>query len=173
LLNTGRRKRSGEILSMLLEKADVQGYLTTDDLVEVYPDVSQDAVHLENILVALRRRGVELYDQVDAEIQEDEPITGGDMDPYSNLEPISSDDTISLYLKEMSRVPLLNVEEEQSLAKRIELGRAARNLSQEASCNPGDPGGRRHFGTRAPDQSQYAPCGIHCQTIYRTGGAIP
>ena len=124
--NLSRRKRSGEILSMLLEKADVQGYLTTDDLVEVYPDVAGEEVHLEQMLVALRRRGVELYDQAGGELQEEESLAGGDMDPYSNLEPISSDDTISLYLKEMSRVPLLNVEEEQSIARRIELGRAAR-----------------------------------------------
>ncbi len=111
---------------MLLEKADVQGYLTTEDLVEVYPDVSQEEVHLEQMLMALRRRGVELYDQPGGDIQEEETLAGGDMDPYTNLEPISSDDTISLYLKEMSRVPLLTVDEELSIARRIEIGRAAR-----------------------------------------------
>jgi RNA polymerase primary sigma factor len=124
--NTGRRKRSGEILNLLLEKADVQGYLTTEDLMEVYPDVSADSEHLEAIMVALRRRGVDIFDQTEVEFNEDDTNTSSDMDPYSNLEPISSDDTISLYLKEMSRVPLLNVEEEQSLAKRIESGRAAK-----------------------------------------------
>ncbi len=124
--NTGRRKRSGEILNLLLEKADVQGYLTTEDLMEVYPDVSADSEHLEAIMVALRRRGVDIFDQNEVELSEDDNTTSSDMDPYSNLEPISSDDTISLYLKEMSRVPLLNVQEEQSLAKRIESGRAAK-----------------------------------------------
>ena len=42
---------------MLLEKADVQGYLTTEDLMEFYPDVSKDAERIEAVLVALRRRG--------------------------------------------------------------------------------------------------------------------
>ena len=37
MANPGRRKRNTEILSMLLEKADVQGYLTTEDLMEFYP----------------------------------------------------------------------------------------------------------------------------------------
>ena len=66
MANPGRRRKSTEILSMLLEKADVQGYLTTEDLMEVYPDASQDSDHLEAIVLALRRRGVEFLDQ-DAE----------------------------------------------------------------------------------------------------------
>ena len=47
MANPGRRRHNTEILSMLLERADVQGYLTTDDLIEVYPDVSGDAERME------------------------------------------------------------------------------------------------------------------------------
>jgi RNA polymerase primary sigma factor len=47
-------------------------------------------------------------------------------DSSNVLENISSDDSVGLYLKEMSRVPLLQVEEELSLARRIELGRKAK-----------------------------------------------
>lgn len=113
---------------MLLEKADVQGYLTTEDLMEVYPNASQDSDHLEAIVMALRRRGVEFLDpETDTLIgDEDDGVETSDLDPYANLEPISSDDTIGLYLKEMSRVPLLSVEEELDLAKKIERGRLAR-----------------------------------------------
>lgn len=112
---------------MLLEKADIQGYLTTEDLMEAVPDVGQDSEHLEAILMALRRRGVDILDHdTELETEEDERNPVSDFDVFSNLEPISSDDTISLYLKEMSRVALLNHEEEQNLAKRIELGRAAK-----------------------------------------------
>lgn len=42
-----------------------------------------------------------------------------------DLTDIASSDTVGLYLKEMARVPLLNTEEEVSLAKRIEAGRSA------------------------------------------------
>jgi RNA polymerase primary sigma factor len=128
LTNPVRRKRNTEILGMLLEKADIQGYLTTDDLMEFYPDVSQDAEHLEGIVMALRRRGVEFLDQESEPSFIDSEFDSSDLDPFSNLEPISSEDTIGLYLKEMSRVPLLSNTEEIEIARRIEKGRAAKIL---------------------------------------------
>ncbi len=122
---TGRRRKTAGILDMLLEKADIQGYLTTDDLIEVYPDVNRDSDRLEAIVVALRRRGVEILDQ---EIEHEEELAPpSDMNPYADLTPISSDDTIGLYLKEMARVALLTVEEEVGLARRIEGGRVAQH----------------------------------------------
>ncbi len=129
MVNLGRRKRSTEILSMLLEKADVQGYLTTEDLMEVYPDIRGDVDYLDSIMMALRRRGVEFLDGEGPSPyeEEEEELTPSDFDPaYADLTPISSDDTIGLYLKEMSRVPLLSIEEELCLARRIEAGKLAR-----------------------------------------------
>ncbi len=116
---------------MLLEKADVQGYLTTDDLIEVYPDVSKDSERLESVVIALRRRGVEILDQ-EVE-QEEESSPPSDMNPYADLTPISSDDTIGLYLKEMARVALLTVEEEIGLAKRIEAGLVAQHKMERSN----------------------------------------
>jgi RNA polymerase primary sigma factor len=128
LTNPVRRKRNTEILGMLLEKADIQGYLTTDDLMEFYPDVSQDAEHLEGIVIALRRRGIEFLDQESEPSFADGDFESSDFDSFSNLEPVSSEDTIGLYLKEMSRVPLLSNTEEIDIARRIEKGRAAKDL---------------------------------------------
>lgn len=128
MANPGRLKRSSEILSMLLEKADVQGYLTTDDLIEVYPDVTQDAERLQAMVVALRRRGVDFLDnETDSSLKDNDLLGDSDSDfePITSIESISSDDTIGLYLKEMSRVALLSSDEELELARRIERGRYA------------------------------------------------
>ena len=120
-----RRHRHHEALNMLLEKASVQGYLTTDDLFEFYPEVVEDAERMSVVMLSLRNRGVEVVDP------EADPVpveTAADWEAWAPVEiPEAVDgDSVGMYLKEMSRVPLLKVEEEYDLAIRIEEGRKAR-----------------------------------------------
>jgi RNA polymerase primary sigma factor len=114
---------------MLLEKASLQGYLTTDDLVELYPEVGEDAEHLSVVMLVLRNRGVDIVDPENYDTVPIEESLEPEAEPWLEADTlsISSDDTVGLYLKEMSRVPLLKVEEELDLAMRIESGREARN----------------------------------------------
>jgi len=82
---------------MLLEKADVQGYLTTEDLMEFYPDVSQDArTHRSSgRCFASPWCGV-IDSDSDIDIMDsDSRLDSSDFDTFSNLETISSDDTIA------------------------------------------------------------------------------
>ena len=126
-MHSDHHKRT-EVLSHLLEKAGVQGYLTTDDLMEVYPDVNKDTERLSVILMALRRRGVDILDADGGDETGDEaaPLES-ELEPWNLPAPeaFSSDDTVGLYLKEMARVPLLSQEDELAIALRIESGRKA------------------------------------------------
>ncbi|MEZ0395064.1 MAG: sigma-70 family RNA polymerase sigma factor [Anaerolineales bacterium] len=123
-----RRRKHKEVMNMLLEKASMQGYLTTDDLLDVYPDVGNDAEHLTVIMLALRNRGVDILDsdRYDLAVMDGlvEPEVDGWSDP--NGASLAGDDSVGLYLREMSRVPLLKPEEEYELAVRIEEGRKAK-----------------------------------------------
>ncbi len=132
-----RRHRNLEVLSLLMEKASVQGYLTTDDLLEVSPEVGEDAERLSVIMLALRHRGV---DVVDPEVLDSPPsdllaVPGLEnmVEPEPVVSDYSSDDTVGMYLKEMARVPLLKAEEEFEIAVRIEDGRKART---DLLCHP-------------------------------------
>jgi len=126
------RKHRNEVLNILLEKAGVQGFLTTDDLMEAVPDF--DSEHISVILTVLRRRGVDI---LDPEGEYDNPVDETDS-PEFELETwanpsnqIMVEDSVGLYLKDMARVPLLSHEEELEIAKRIEAGKkAARDLLQ-------------------------------------------
>jgi RNA polymerase primary sigma factor len=123
-----RRRRNREILDLLLEKASVQGYLTTDDLLEIYPDVGEDAERLSVIMLSLRHRGVDVVDPEALDAPSAEALAVPTLESWVEPEPVdySSDDSVGMYLKEMSRVPLLKADEEFELAIRIEDGRRAK-----------------------------------------------
>ena len=127
-------RQKSEILTLLLEKADIQGYVTTEDLMEFCPNGDDKVEHLSAIVAALRRRGVDIFDR-DSDYEPEEPaedsLPPSDFDPIIDMERIGSDDTIGLYLKEMSRVPLLSTEEELRVAQVIECGRVAK---KELDC---------------------------------------
>ena len=112
-------KRHQAVFDELVEKANVQGYLTMDDLIEAYPS-ADDGEHLTALMSTLRHRGVDILDSDSPEADSPSQKIHHPGDPFA------SDDPVGLYLKEMSRVPLLSLEEEQSLAHRIERARRAR-----------------------------------------------
>jgi len=127
-----KQTQDGQDLSLLLEKADVQGYLTPEDINELYPWTEEDAEKVLSLLLFLKRQGIEIAEDPsdvpgpgDLTSLADDDLGVNYADSTITLEHISSDDTVGLYLKEMSRVPLLSLEEEIGLAQRIELGRQA------------------------------------------------
>jgi len=130
---TGAGKGKKQLaLRMLLDKANIQGYLTASDLIEAFPETSADTERLSVLLTSLRRRGVEVIDP-DDNFPSESSIDPTEFKPASAIETnqhldesIARDDTVGMYLKEMSRVPLLTVDEELDLAIRIEKGRKAK-----------------------------------------------
>jgi len=146
--------READLLSELMEKADEQGYLTTEDVLDALPDVEDEPMEVaEEILIALVAAGVKIYEDKDdipepgghdlSDDEDDEDINFefstladlADDDNAFDLSGISSDDTVGLYLKEMAQVPLLTTEEEVELARRLEEGYRAAEKLEKANGN--------------------------------------
>jgi RNA polymerase primary sigma factor len=114
-----------DIVNELLEKAEAQGYLTIDDVLESLATLDEDE-SLENILSELKLAGIEIETADDLDIEgptfdeviEEEKEELESLDDNSDLDGIGVDDTVALYLREMARVPLLSNEEEVTLAKK-------------------------------------------------------
>lgn len=122
----------------LLEKARDQGYLTSDDVLEAFPEAEENLDQLEEVFSYLYEAGIEIYDnEEEADKEEEQKEEDEDLEEDGfDLSRISSDDTIGLYLKEMARVPLLSAKEEVELAKRIEKGQEAKRRLAEDRHDP-------------------------------------
>jgi RNA polymerase primary sigma factor len=122
-----------KFLTVLLAKANMQGSLTLDEILEL-GDWGRDDGDFQELILALRERGVEITEE-DSDHFMGEALDGETTSiSLTNLEQVAPEDIVGLYLREMSRVPLLKIEEEVNLAQRIEKGRQAKlTLSKSSS----------------------------------------
>ncbi|MDY7078727.1 MAG: sigma-70 family RNA polymerase sigma factor [Chloroflexota bacterium] len=132
-----------DVVRELLDKAEIQGYLTTDDILNMLPEAEETLEQLEEIFILLHEAGIEVYDdKIDIIEEEGQPLSiaiseyeaNGDED--YDLSGIASDDTVGLYLREMARVPLLRIEEEIRLARILEAGRSAMEILRNDGSDP-------------------------------------
>jgi RNA polymerase primary sigma factor len=122
---SAKRWEKREAFAALIEKGDYQGYITTEDIITVFPEAEDAEDRMERLQAFFRGAGIEVYEDISQVPPHMRMETGPDDSHTFDLSAISSDDTVGLYLKEMARVPLLNIDEEVDLAKRIERGKEA------------------------------------------------
>jgi RNA polymerase primary sigma factor len=122
-------------IARLIELGRQKSYVTIDDILHFFPEAEQDVEKLEEAFAALLSAGVAFVEDTPTGEPADDELIAAEK-PEAEIEPelslddylanIDTDDTIGLYLKEVSRVPLLTATEEVDLAQRIERGRMAR-----------------------------------------------
>jgi len=124
----------------LIERVEEQGFLTLDDVLELFPEAEEDLPEIEDLMAYLYDQGIEIIMPYGEEVppapperKEPEKEEAG---KSVDLSGIDSHDSISLYLKEMARVPLLTREEETRLAKQIERGEIAQRRLEKGGQKP-------------------------------------
>lgn len=118
--------QSDNELKQLIAKGKKQGHLTYDEVNKYLPDEASHPEKLDNLICALEEKGIELIDEISgpkilSDSEQDDHSASSDL-PTESL-PKLSDDPIRMYLTQMAVVPLLEREEEISLAKKIEVTR--------------------------------------------------
>ncbi|MDK1028264.1 MAG: sigma-70 family RNA polymerase sigma factor [Anaerolineae bacterium] len=141
-------------VARLIERGRQKSYVTLDDILHFFPEAEQDVQKLEEAFSALLSAGIPFVEDAnltepseeelaaeESEAETEEEEDGLALEDY--LANIDTDDTIGLYLKEVSRVPLLNAEKEVELAQRIERGRIAREDLAKGKFNQQERTGLR------------------------------
>ncbi len=127
---------NSKAIAHLIEIGRKKTFVTIDDILGIFPDAEHDMNQLEEVFSALLSAGISYFEEKpgigpdNTELSGEEDKNDDDLgernDPKNILANIDTDDTIGLYLKEVSKVPLLTASEEVELAKRIERGKLAR-----------------------------------------------
>ncbi|MBC7235739.1 MAG: sigma-70 family RNA polymerase sigma factor [Chloroflexi bacterium] len=139
------------MLKNLMRKAKDRGYVTCEEVLELYPEVEECIPQVDELFAKLMDEGVKMdladdekegspdpvVEEMDVDAEDAEQFVGvedeecleseiedriAESDSQVDLDSISAEDTVSLYLRQMGQVPLLTAAEEVVLARQIEEG---------------------------------------------------
>jgi len=150
------------MLERMLQSAGQRGYITGEEMLEIFPKAEEHIPQVDEVFAELIDRGIAvLFDEgngsngdeevdsagapPEASGEDERGGSGSESEPVAkrsrarvDLDDISAEDTVSLYLKQMGQASLLDGPEEVALARQIEEGEAARKRLCQSTARADD-----------------------------------
>ena len=114
-------------INVLIEKGKAHGSVSHAEIMEALDETDYDPEHIEKIYDILDSHGIEVPDKMsvsdveEIENEVEQLNSAEDMEKMLTQEGLSIDDPVRMYLKEIGKVPLLNINREHELAQKMTL----------------------------------------------------
>ena len=109
-------------INKLVSRGKKQGYVTIDEIMELFPEAEDDIELLDSLYEKLQDASIDVFDVASDEAAA-ELLNEQDIDLSKvKLDKTVSSDPVRMYLREIGKHDLLNAEEEVDLAQRAENG---------------------------------------------------
>ena len=131
------KKSKDDIMHELMLLGKIRGFVSTKEILDAFDEIDVEPETLEHFYDSLDDAGVEILENTDEELDEDfsenrdlqtdEDTENEDILNINLKKPDSSteqtvDDPVRLYLREIGKIPLLKLKDEQTLAHKIAEG---------------------------------------------------
>lgn len=106
-------------LKKLIKKGREKGYITQEDVLEIFPEAEDNIEALDEMYSGLIEEGIDVFEDMEEEKKAPAQIVS-EVAARAPLDRTVSSDPVKMYLREIGKVKLLSGPQEVDLAKRVE-----------------------------------------------------